>query len=337
MSVATLDKDKKTIEELLSNQTKEFRKVVVNYIKDLKSEESYNTIRNFLDQGRTDLVLEYINDQSSLFTNALLLVFLSGATLETALLRPYVHSIPRLKTVALDFDIKAGNSLNILSQLQNQLVTNFSNANTAAYEYLLSEMSGRRLNSDQAARFLINHLGLNRKQIVAIENYRLLLENGSRQALERKLRNPRYDDLVTTAIDRDKPLTAIQIDNMVNSYRQRMLQFRIDALSHDQAKSAVEAGRDAAAFQILAMIPFQDLIEYEMVKEWRSMRDDDVRATHKHGALDGQVVNQNDWFKSPSGARLKYPRDWTAPLSETANCRCNLLRYIRKKPMNITY
>lgn len=57
-------------------------------------------------------------------------------------------------------------------------------------------------------------------------------------------------------------------------------------------------------------------------KEWVSLRDDRVRDTHV--ALNGTVAAMKDVFTSPSGARLRWPGDPRAPMSERANCRCDL-------------
>ena len=45
-----------------------------------------------------------------------------------------------------------------------------------------------------------------------------------------------------------------------------------------------------------------------------------------HVAMSGTVVHANEYFHLPSGARLMYPGDPTAPAGEIINCHC----YIRK-------
>ena len=56
-------------------------------------------------------------------------------------------------------------------------------------------------------------------------------------------------------------------------------------------------------------------------KRWVTRGDDKVR--HSHQALDGQVVPIGKKFTIPnSGVQIAYPGDMTAPISETANCRC---------------
>lgn len=57
-------------------------------------------------------------------------------------------------------------------------------------------------------------------------------------------------------------------------------------------------------------------------KTWISMRDGRVRDTHAN--MDGQTQPLGSPFVSPSGATLMFPCDPTAPIEETAGCRCGL-------------
>ncbi len=57
----------------------------------------------------------------------------------------------------------------------------------------------------------------------------------------------------------------------------------------------------------------------ETKKRWVTKRDKKVRETHNHA--DGQTVPVNESF-IVGGAFMMYPGDRTAPVEETANCRC---------------
>lgn len=58
------------------------------------------------------------------------------------------------------------------------------------------------------------------------------------------------------------------------------------------------------------------------IKMWHSQSDDRVRDTHQ--VLNGQRRALGESFDSPSGAKLRYPHDPLAPISEVARCRCFL-------------
>ena len=64
----------------------------------------------------------------------------------------------------------------------------------------------------------------------------------------------------------------------------------------------------------------------DVVKQWDSTLDGKTRPTHK--ALDGQIVEVDEYFKSESGYKALYPGGFGIP-SEDCNCRCCLLQRAR--------
>ena len=60
-----------------------------------------------------------------------------------------------------------------------------------------------------------------------------------------------------------------------------------------------------------------------VVKQWDSTLDGKTRPTHR--ALDGQIVEVDEYFKSESGYKALYPGNFGIP-SEDCNCRCCLLQ-----------
>ena len=61
----------------------------------------------------------------------------------------------------------------------------------------------------------------------------------------------------------------------------------------------------------------------DVVKQWDSTLDGKTRPTHR--ALDGQIVEVDEYFKSESGYKALYPGGFNVP-SEDCNCRCCLLQ-----------
>lgn len=55
-------------------------------------------------------------------------------------------------------------------------------------------------------------------------------------------------------------------------------------------------------------------------KRWVSRGDTRVR--HSHSYLDGQTVAIGSSFNLPNGGSIRFPGDFSAPIEETANCRC---------------
>lgn len=63
-------------------------------------------------------------------------------------------------------------------------------------------------------------------------------------------------------------------------------------------------------------------------KEWLSTADDRTRQTHLD--LNGQVVEIDKPFKTTTGVEMMQPGDSSAPLAETAACRCTVLPVLDK-------
>ena len=61
----------------------------------------------------------------------------------------------------------------------------------------------------------------------------------------------------------------------------------------------------------------------KVVKQWDSTLDGKTRPTHR--ALDGQIVDVDEYFKSESGYKALYPGNFGIP-SEDCNCRCCILQ-----------
>ena len=313
--------NEKSLETLLFDQTDEFRKFVNRFIKDIKSPESQEIIRGYLEQGRTDLVLKYINDNSNNFNEAILAAFLGGANFE-------IKSIARQildKTYTVSFDITYYQTVSELARIQNEFIRNFNTANSLLFARISRDMIGVGYSIDEAVKLIIENYGLTVKQYEAVQSYRQALTNLSNNALQRELRDVKYDKYVRAAIENNKPFTQTEIDRMVAAYRRKSIESRMLTIARTTSKNSLETGRAQAALQADLVL---NRFGFEMVKEWRSKRDSKVRYTHQHGNLDGQVVRESDFFVSPSGAKLSYPGDSRAPKKETVNCRCRLLRYV---------
>jgi hypothetical protein len=169
-------------------------------------------------------------------------------------------------------------------------------------------------------------VGLSKPQEEYVTNARRELTSGSiddmHSYLRRSLRDKRFDSVVTNSITQGKPLNAETADKLVKSYSNRLLRFRAGLIAQVESGVAINQGKISSYVQAIRNGAFRS---EQVEKTWRSMRDQNVRFTHK--SLDNQVVALYDKFKSPSGALLDYPRDPEAPADERVGCRCRM--YIR--------
>ena len=136
-------------------------------------------------------------------------------------------------------------------------------------------------------------------------------------ALERKLRDKRFDRTVRRYAKLGEPIPAELREKMVAAYKSRALRFRAEALARTEAMAALGESRKQAMQQAVASGALREEL---ITKVWRSARDKRVRDTH--AAMDGQVVKLNEKFRSPGGALLDFPGDPSAPVGEVVNCRC---------------
>lgn len=160
-------------------------------------------------------------------------------------------------------------------------------------------------------------IGLTASQEGWVRAYASELTTGSPKALERALRDKRFDRSIAKAVREGQPLPAEMQAKMVAAYRNRALRFRAEAIARTEAMTALHQAQDESFRQAIAagQVRAQDVR-----KVWRSAGDGRVRDTHR--ALNRESVGMDQRFVSPSGARLRFPGDPRAPASETVNCRC---------------
>lgn len=173
------------------------------------------------------------------------------------------------------------------------------------------------INPRATARVFRESIGLAPKQEAAVANYRRLLETNDRAALQRQLRDARFDSTVQTAQVTHVALAPEQIDRMVQRYRERMLKYRAEVIARTESLRALNAGQDAMYQQA---IDEGKLSRDEIELEWMTAKDERVRPSHM--LMNGQRRKIGEPFISGLGNLLYYPADPAAPAEDTVQCRC---------------
>lgn len=169
------------------------------------------------------------------------------------------------------------------------------------------------------ARRIEGAIGLTPTQAGWVDNYRRSLEQGSASALDRELRDKRSDRSVRRAASADgKPLTAKQIDTLVDRYRANVLRYRAQTIARTEALRAVHQGQEDA---IAAAIAAGDLTADQVAFTWLATKDKRTRPSHWE--MHGQVRAYGEPFLSGDGNLLRYPGDPEAPASDVICCRCS--------------
>jgi len=205
-----------------------------------------------------------------------------------------------------------------MQQERLRLIRNFTADQREATRSALTDGIRRGLNPRDQARMFRDSIGLTGRQQAAVNNYRRLLEEGNSEALQRQLRDRRFDPTVRRAIRTGEPLTTAQIDRMVSRYSDRMRSYRATVIARTEALRAVHQGTEELYRQA---IDEGHLNSDQLMRTWHDADDRRVRASHNR--LDGLERRIGDTFPGDEGP-LRFPGDPEAPAAETVQCRCVL-------------
>ncbi len=218
-------------------------------------------------------------------------------------------------TIGVSFDDE---STKVQEQIQGyalDLIQQVTDDSVAAIRRILSEGQAAGQNPIDTARDIRDVIGLTESQALAVVNYRRELEQGSPGALQRSLRDKRFDPSVRAAIAGTAPLDAEQIDAMVERYRDRFLAYRAQTIARTEAMRAVNTGSRAAMQQA---IDDGTLDPGQIRRTWIATEDDRTRPDHRD--LDGQTVGWDEPYRLSNGVTIRWPHDDQAPADQTINC-----------------
>ena len=178
----------------------------------------------------------------------------------------------------------------------------------AAIEQGLKDGVGPRT----TARGLRDVLGLSPTQRDAVQRYEAALRGGPREsvlqgALDKLLRDRRFDKTVAAAKEGGYSLTEKQITTMTDAYRRRMVAFNAETNARTATLDALKLGQrlswdDARAKGVLDGLT--------MMRTYKGVLDD--RERPEHLALEGETVPADQPYSS--GQMYAGEGDW--------NCRC---------------
>lgn len=304
-----MDSQKK-IEDLLDSAEVIFRTRFLETISAIRDEHELEELATLLEQGRYDDALiraeESARHLASSYTTAYVL-----AAQETAAF------IADKLSVLVSFDQTNSAAVNAMRENQLRIIAEFSEEQRQTTRMALIDGITRGLNPRQQALLFRDSIGLTRYQWEVIQNYRRSLEMNSVDALNRELRDARFDRSVLTAIRTGNSLSAEMIDKMVDRYTDNWVSFRADTIARSESLRAVHEGMDQMYNQAIS----DGLLEEsDLTQTWRTASDARVRDSHRSMAGQQRPIGQP--FISGDGNALRYPGDVEAPISDTALCRC---------------
>jgi hypothetical protein len=299
------------IERLLDTAEPELRTAFLGMVAQIRSSLTLEAVADAIERGELEKALEAALRAVPMLGEAYVDQFIAAA-------RDTARELGvALGEVSVVFDQTNVGAVNAMNENKLRLIRGFSEDQRATTRNVLARAIGEGTNPIEAARSLRNSIGLTPRQAQAVANYRRALETLDRDALQRLLRDKRFDRTVAAAIADNKPLTRAQVDKLVERYSERMLKHRAEVIARTEALRSVHQGAEEMYRQAIAS---GDLRPDMLSREWNTARDERVRESHS--AMHGQVQPFGSPFVSGNGNLLNYPGDPEAPAEETIQCRC---------------
>lgn len=297
---------------LINTAEPEIRDTFLRVVNVVRNQRTLNELVELLEQGRIEEALALADNIPLTVASAVTLTVVNSGTSTADL-------IARVIEGPVDFDQTNQRAVAIMRGSRLRLIREFTQEQRNATREALVNGIQRGANPREQARIFRDSIGLTTNQIRAVENYRRLLQQGSLEALSRRLRDARFDSTVRRSVRNDEPLTDTQINRMVTRYQERYLRYRSEVIARTEALRAVHQGTEEMyqqAFDNGVLNP------NDLTREWVTA--DDARVRDTHDGMNGQMRLVGEPFTSDGGIPLRYPGDENAPAAETIQCRCVL-------------
>lgn len=306
---------------LLDRAEPRVRRRFLRLVKDSTELQSLEAMAELMEAGRVTEALAIADDIGPGLATTLDQVYLAAGLSSAEVLRSQVDTL-------FDFNMANQRAVTHLQQTRLRLVREFSQEQRRATQVFLQDAFERGLAPVEQARALKQSIGLTEDQAKIVQNYRRNLEQRSKRALRRELRDRRFDPTVARAIRTDTPLSTAQIDRMVDRYGERWVAFRAQTIAETESLRAASAADEELWRQAIndGVVP-----EAALVNTWRTTKRKNVRDSHR--AMEGQVRAFGMPFLSGDGNALRYPGDPLAPGGDTIRCKCVVERTLDKAKM----
>lgn len=310
------DSDAALLRRLLRTSDRTIREAFLRAVNQVRSQDTLLQIADLLDTGNIEEALRFIEVIPAAVSTAVTFSIVNSGQEVSSLLS-------RVLSIPTSFDQTNQRAVAIMRESRLRLISQFTEQQREATSLALTDGIERGLNPREQARNFRNSIGLTAYQQQAVMNYRSLLESGSRQALNRRLRDARFDRTVVNAIESGNVLNETQIDRMVDRYQERFIRYRSEVIARTEALRAVHQGTEEMyqqAFDSGELSPAQ--LERTWLIAGGTNAQGQSRTRDTHLPMNGQQRPIGEAFVSGAGVSLRYPGDEDAPASETTQCRC---------------
>lgn len=315
-------------ESLISHWDARLQKAFLESIYALRNQAQIDAITRMLAKGDVDGALRAVGINPASFRpldKAIAQAFEAGAVVTAQQIPPTVVDGLR---VVFQFNVRNLAAERWLRDYSGNLITEIvADQKTAIRSFLTAGME-KGLNPKTVALDLVGRIGasgsreggivgLTSSQEGWVRTFEDDLTNSPASALEKSLRDRRFDPAIRRAIASGKPIPDFLKAKMVAAYKNRALRYRAEAIGRTEAMSSLHAAQEQAIDQAIQSGAVQAA---NVAYVWKTARDKRVRDTHR--SMDGQRRKQGEDFITGSGAHLRYPGDPSGPAEEVIQCRC---------------
>lgn len=305
------------LDRLLADQEKAVRAAFRAFLSSVGSAAVSSRILELLEardiEGAMAIIDSYIERMAGVIPQIAMTV---GGAAADELAVVVAEAMPE-SAIGVGFDPTHPRAAQLVRDHRLEFVRDFSTKQRKAVQQALNRALNEGLHPVEAVRQFRGAIGLTDYQEQVVANFRTQIETLDRKALERELRDRRLDGQLTRAIERKRPLTALQIDRMVRAYRANFLAWRAEMIARTEGLQAFSEARDEALDQ---MIEQTGIARERVIERWNATRDKRTRDWHR--SMDGQERDRGDPFIDGLGNRLRYPGDPRSPANTRINCRC---------------
>lgn len=326
-SATSLDAAEAQVRLLEARQEKVIARAFFAFVVACRSQPVVKEFKELYKRGSYVKILDITDRQIEEFAQSSKQVFLNAANWQTG---DIVDQLGMEKSFAkaepdVGVSFNPGNpaAARAMETQALNMIREISESQRDTIRRVLGDALNEGVGFEEAARRFRQNIGLTSHQMGSVANYRRMLETGNGEALNRVLRDRRFDRTIENAINRNAQLTKEQIDRMVQRYQERMLAMRAETIARTESLTALNSGRHEAMEQMTRQLGLEGRIE----RTWRGAMDARIRDTHR--AMNGQRRGEKEAFVSPSGVKLMFPGDPTARADERINCRCVVLIRIK--------
>lgn len=294
------------------------RRAFLDAIKSIRGTVALSKLTEFLRKGDVDGVLSVLALDKK-FSDALVGVGIEAgiSSVRDAVQATYAAGakaattlLPSSLSTKLSFDLMNPKATEFLNSYTFDLIRQISTESREAIQQTVLRAFKEGGHPYEQARRIKQSIGLTTNQERAVASYRASLESGTRDALNRSLRDARFDSTIERAIRSRQSLSRAQIDRMVSRYREKFIAHRARTIARTESLRASNTGQMALWRQARD----QGLISGNAKRKWIISGDD--RTCPICRGLNGKIVGLEEEFSSGI---------MSAPAHVTCRCRNSLV------------